>query len=151
MEAGAGTSLQNARSPYISFHSSGFHSTVILMQPWVEFTFYLPNSLLTPQAKAYLRAADELRSRFLTLGASFVPSENDLVSTVSRYAMSADGPVVARTEVVFTIRVAGSLEDQGLVARLKATRQLVEDIYKEAGAANEEILCMVRQVYELPR
>lgn len=121
------------------------------MHPWVEITLYLPATLLTPQAKGYLRVVNELRTRYLSVTGSFVPGEYDQLPTVARYVITADGPVVARTEMVFTIRLPGSLDDPGLIARLKEMRELVENIYKEAGAVDEEVLCTVRQVYELPR
>jgi hypothetical protein len=118
------------------------------MEPWVAATFHLP--MTGPmETVAAVRACDDLLSRF----SSGFTSEEDLTQLPAgmRNAWSEEQQTyLRRREFLFTVQLPGTLDDEGLRARLRDTRSRLSKMYADCRAPQlDGIRCTVQQIHQL--
>jgi hypothetical protein len=122
------------------------------MEQVIAVQIHLPIST-ADEMRAFLRAADALHGRYTSISGAFTPAKGDELPTVMRYEIAGDGALLPRREAVYTVHTPGNIEGAAAAARVAEIQKMVEGIYKEAGAPQQEIFMLVHQAYRprLPR
>lgn len=124
------------------------------MEPWVSILFSLP--VASPrESAAYKKALDFLVGQNPDIeGRSYHTSKGDELPTVHRYRYVEDHPgpgYLNAREALFTMCIAGSIDDAAVRAKIEQIRERLEKIYSEKGAPQDEIICTIQQIYRLKK